>query len=136
MAKKNKRPGVPALPKNPKPLMKKDVEDIEGTVDEPVVEPKGKPKVVAKADLKPAKEPKDPAAVTIPDEVMDEIRHRAHATVKSYSNRTCACGCMQPTKSTFAPGHDAKLLSQLIEAGKREYLEAHTKANGKVAKSA
>lgn len=29
------------------------------------------------------------------------------------TERPCACGCNQQTKSLFAPGHDARLVSQL-----------------------
>lgn len=38
----------------------------------------------------------------------------ARKTAKSVEMTACHCGCETPTKSTYAPGHDARHVSQLL----------------------
>lgn len=75
------------------------------------------------AETKTAAAPKA-AKPTLSAERMLAIKAAAHATVAALSVRSCGCGCGAPTKSTFAPGHDAKLASRLV----KEQVEAELAA--------
>lgn len=48
-------------------------------------------------------------------ELREKARAAAHEAVRKLAERTCACGCGGRTKSTFVPGHDAKLHARLTE---------------------
>ncbi len=44
-------------------------------------------------------------------------------TATTNTTNNCACGCNQPTitaKATFRPGHDAKLVSEVVKIAKDE----------------
>ncbi len=61
-------------------------------------------------------------AVEAPQIKVPEVRPLPTAAlVGAAPGRACACaeftGCTETTKSIFAPGHDAKLLSWLVEHG-------------------
>ena len=64
------------------------------------------------------------AAPAIPKDVAERIRQEAHAEIKALGTRSCACGCGATTKSTFAPGHDAKHAGALIRAKQAAWLAA------------
>lgn len=71
-----------------------------------------KPAKQAKAETKPQAAPAKPA---LSDAVKAKIREDAHEQIAALSRRNCACGCNTPTKSTFAPGHDARMFSRLVK---------------------
>ena len=76
-----------------------------------------------------------PAAAPVTPQISTGDRARIVAEVeehiKGLGARTCACECGTPTKSTFAPGHDARLRSRLINERTAEFLRQSARGRRK-----
>ena len=78
------------------------------TETEPAIEAKPKRKVKSEEDKQAEKD------------ARSAIRKAAHVRLSELvdleaSKRVCVCGCDTNVKGFFAPGHDAKLLSRIME---------------------
>lgn len=85
----------------------------ETTKAAPKAKAERKPKAAPKAEPKAAK----PAPGKLTDEERAQVRAWAHEELNRLvpATRPCGCGCGLQVSGRFAPGHDAKLVSRLVE---------------------